>query len=106
MRALVRWAFSRGTVCALAYVDALSVDTLEVIGLGVRTRAERTARALGTTLVGVMAPALTTSAVNGAGMRTSALDLTVRAANGHKLGDIGASITARHRVVDINPCPA
>ncbi|KAF7779130.1 hypothetical protein Agabi119p4_3475 [Agaricus bisporus var. burnettii] len=106
MRALVRWAFGRGTVCALAHVDALSVDALEVVGLGVRTRAERTARTLGTALIGMMAPALTASAMDRAGMRASALDLTVRAADGHKLGNIETGVRARHCVVDVDPCPA
>ncbi|KAF7761143.1 hypothetical protein Agabi119p4_10552 [Agaricus bisporus var. burnettii] len=51
MGALVCWAFSRGTVCALAYVDALSVDALEMIGLCMGAGAEWAADALGAALI-------------------------------------------------------
>ena len=106
MGALVRWAFSRGTVGALSHINAFSNDALLMIGLGMRTRAEGAARTLGTTLLGMMAPALTASAMNGAGMRASALDLTVHSTNGDELGKVESSVRARHCVVDVDPCPA
>ena len=85
MRALVRWALGRGTVNAMACINARSIDTLGVVGLGMRPTAKRTARALGTALIGMMTPPLATSATDRAGMGFGAFDLAVHSANRNEL---------------------
>ena len=85
MGALVRWAFSRGTVYAVARIDARGIDTLGVVGLRVGPTAKGTARALGTALIGMVTPPLATSAADRAGVGFGAFDLAIHSANRDEL---------------------
>ena len=78
-------ALGRGTVYALAYVDASRVDALGMVSFRVRPAAKRTARTLGTALIRMMTPSLAASAADRAGMGFGAFDLAVHSANRDEL---------------------
>jgi hypothetical protein len=102
---ILRCAFGRCTIDTVPVIR-LDLDKGGMVHLGMRSTAEGTAHTLGVALVGVMAPPLTPSAQQRAGMRFHSGDPTIDFPELNEFSDEGSRIGATHGVMNIDPCSA